>query len=87
MYFENSRRGPVLRPAGVRARGRPGAGESSGGGSRELWAARGGSVALPERSGKAAGGFGRVPVTVWEVQGAGRCRGGGALAGPGFQVP
>ena len=35
MYFENSRRGPVLRPASVRARGRPGAGESSGGGSRE----------------------------------------------------
>ena len=49
-----------MRLAGVRARGRPGAGESSGGGSRELWAARGGSVALPESSGEIAGGFGEV---------------------------
>ena len=46
-----------MRPAGLRARERPGAGGSSGGESRELWAAPGGSVAAPERSGKVAGGF------------------------------
>ena len=28
----------------------------------------GGSVALPQGSGKVAGGFGRVPVRLWEVQ-------------------
>ena len=43
-----------MRPAGLRARERPGAGESSGGESRELWTAPGGSVAAPERSGKVA---------------------------------
>ena len=55
-------RGPVLRPAGLRARERPGAGGSSGGESRELSAAPGVSVAAPQRSGKVAGGFGRVLV-------------------------
>ena len=57
-----NRQGPVLRPAGLRARDRPGAGEFSGGESRELWTAPGGSVAAPERFGKVAGGFGRVLV-------------------------
>ena len=49
-----------MRPAGLRARERLGAGKSSVGKSRELWAAPGGSLAVPERSGKVAGGFGRV---------------------------
>ena len=49
-----------MRLAGLRARERPGAGGSSGGESRELWAAPGGSVGVPERFGKVAGGFGRV---------------------------
>ena len=50
-------RGPVLRPAGLRARGRLGAGESPRehlGGSRRL------AGVIPESSGKVAGGFGRV---------------------------
>ena len=51
-----------MRPAGLRARERPGAGGSSGGESRELWAAPGVSVAIPERSGKVARGFGGVLV-------------------------
>ena len=51
-----------MRAAGLPARERPGAGGSFGGESRELWAALGGSVAAPERSGKVAGGFGRVLV-------------------------
>ena len=51
-----------MRPAGLRARERPGAGGSSGGESRELWATPGGSVAAPERSGKVAGDFGGVLV-------------------------
>ncbi len=54
-----------MRPTGLRARERPGAGGSSGGESREVievWTAPGGSVAAPERSGKVAGGFGGVLV-------------------------
>ena len=58
-----------MRPAGLRARERPGAGGSSGGESRELWAAPGGSVAAPERSGKVAGGLGWVLVGSGEVLG------------------
>ena len=45
-WAARNRRGPVLRPAGLRARGGR--------------AAPGGSVALPGCSGKVAGGFGRV---------------------------
>ena len=52
-----NRRGPVLRPAGLRVR-RPLAPGSSGEESRELWAAPGESVALPGSSGKVTGGFG-----------------------------
>ena len=57
-----------MRLAGLRARERPGARGSSGGESRELWAAPGGFVALPERSGKVAGGFGKVPMRFQDVQ-------------------
>ena len=57
-----------MRLAGLRARERPGAGGSSGGESRELWAAPGGSVAAPERSGKAAGSFGRILARFEEVR-------------------
>ena len=40
---------------------------SSGGESREIWTAPGGSVAAPERSGKVSGGFGGVLTRFYEV--------------------
>ena len=47
--------------------------------------APGGSVALPEKSGKVAGDVEGVPERFWEVQE--RPVGGGASTGPSFQVP
>ena len=48
------------------------------------WTAPGGSVALPERSGEFAGGFGGSPVRFWEVQ---ESPGGVVIVGVVFQVP
>ena len=61
-----NRQGLVLRSAGLRARGRPGAGGSPGGKSRELWAA---PLALPASSDKVAGGFAMGLVRFCEVWG------------------
>ena len=56
---------------------------------KRSWEAPGGSVALLERSGKVAGGFGRVPVKFCEVRERPRSAqgGGGSLAAGGFHVP